>query len=320
MCDFRPCTLTGVLRGTSWGGFPFPGVYTRYVICDIGIRLTRLHLRRIYPSYDYGSSIRENRALTDKFDEVKRQGLFIRSSPQFLKTDWMGNSSVGIPGVALDGSAAFVTSLRNPDSGTWFHVARQGDSTSTCVSLPLPLPLPLPLLFFFLPLFELHKLGADGGPVDPRANISFSLTVPTSQGPLTLPQTTGSIALDGRQSKLVITDYAFGARGALLYTTASVFFAGTIGARDVLFLYGSPEQSHEFAFALEGTGTRSSSSRVRFVPPFSGSASGNYTTVAVLPQSSTESDSETDAGGLLTIWDSDAQLVLFADPATAATF
>ena len=112
--------------------------------------------------------------------------------------------------------------------------------------------------------------------------------------------------------------------GALLYTTASVFFAGTIGARDVLFLYGSPEQSHEFAFAQagEGTGTgiRSTSSRVRFVPPSSGSASGDYTTVAVLPQSSTESDSETDAGGLLTIWDSDAQLVLFADPATAATF
>ena len=275
----------------------------------------------MYTSYDYGSSIRENRALTDKFDEVKRQGLFIRSSPQFLKTDWMGNSSVGIPGVTLDGSAAFVTSLRNPDSGTWFHVARQGDSTSTCVSLPLPLPLPLPLLFFFLPLFELPTLGADGGPVDPRANISFSLTVPTSQGPLTLPQTTGSIALDGRQSKLVITDYAFGARGALLYTTASVFFAGTIGARDVLFLYGSPEQSHEFAFAQAGEGTgpgiRSTSSRVRFVPPSSGSASGDYTTVAVLPQSGSDADAEQ---GLLTIWDSDAQLVLFADPANAATF
>ena len=84
-------------------------------------------------SYDYGSSIRETRALTDKFDEVKRQGLFLRSSPQFLKTDWMGNSSVGIPGVTLNGSSAFVTSLMNPDSGTWFHVTRQSDSSSTSV-------------------------------------------------------------------------------------------------------------------------------------------------------------------------------------------
>lgn len=100
----------GIGSGTSWGGLPFPGVYT---------------------SYDYGSSIRETRALTDKFDEVKRQGIFIRSSPQFLKTDWMGNSSLGISGVTLNGSGAFVTSLRNPDSGTWFHVTRQADSTST---------------------------------------------------------------------------------------------------------------------------------------------------------------------------------------------
>ncbi|PIL34795.1 hypothetical protein GSI_02582 [Ganoderma sinense ZZ0214-1] len=252
--------------GTSWGGLPYPGVYT---------------------SYDYGSSIRENRALTAKFDEVKRQGIFIRSSPQFLKTDWMGNSSVGIPGVTLNGSAAFVTSLRNPDSGTWFHVTRQADSTSTALT-------------------------------------TFTLTVPTSQGPLTLPQTTGAIALAGRESKLVITDYTFGARGALLYTTASVFFAGTIGARDVLFLYGSPGQSHEFAFAPEGTGTRVASSRVTFSSP---SSSGEYTTVAVLPPSSSSSsssapnsESETAGVELLTIWDSDAQLVLFADPATTATF
>ncbi len=82
-------------------------------------------------SYDYGSSIRETRALTDKFDEVKRQGLFLRSSPQLLKTDWMGNSSLGIPGVTLNGSSAFVTSLKNPDSGTWFHITRQSDSSST---------------------------------------------------------------------------------------------------------------------------------------------------------------------------------------------
>ena len=62
--------------------------------------------------------------------------------------------------------------------------------------------------------------------------------MPSSQGTLTLPQTPGStIALTGRQSKLVITDYTFGASGVLLYTTASIFFAGTIGARDVLFLH-----------------------------------------------------------------------------------
>ena len=60
------------LSGTNWGGIAEPGVYT---------------------SYDYGASIRENRALSPKFDELKRQGLFLRSSPEFRKTDWIGNSS-----------------------------------------------------------------------------------------------------------------------------------------------------------------------------------------------------------------------------------
>ncbi|KAI0693625.1 glycoside hydrolase superfamily [Cerioporus squamosus] len=234
--------------GTSWGGFPFPGVYT---------------------SYDYGSSIRETRALTDKFDEVKRQGLFLRSSPQFLKTDWMGNSSLGIPGVTLNGSSAFVTSLKNPDSGTWFHVTRQSDSSST-------------------------------------ANITFTLTVPTSQGTITLPKTTESIAIHGRQSKLIITDYSFGAHGSVLYTTAAVFFAGTIGERDIIFLHGFADQSHEFALKLSGSGHQRSSSRVTF----DSTASPGFTTVAVHPGNA----------GLLTLWDSDEQLVLFADPVTAAAF
>ncbi|KAJ3010139.1 hypothetical protein NUW54_g2579 [Trametes sanguinea] len=164
--------------GTSWGGLPFPGVYT---------------------SYDYGSSIRETRALSPKFDEVKRQGIFLRSSPEFRKTDWIGDSSTGIPGVNVSNSAAFVTLLKNPDTDTGFFITRQTDSTST-------------------------------------ASILFNITVPTSHGTLTLPQTTNGIALDGRQSKVLVTDYSFGARGSVLYSTASVFFAGTIGSRDVLFL------------------------------------------------------------------------------------
>lgn len=82
-------------------------------------------------SYDYGSSIAETRALTPKFDELKRQGLFLRSSPSFRKTDWIGETSSGIPGVTLNGSAAFLTLLKNPDTATNFLIARQANSTST---------------------------------------------------------------------------------------------------------------------------------------------------------------------------------------------
>ena len=69
--------------------------------------------------------------LSEKYDELKRQGLFLRSSPEFRKTDWVGESSSGISGVTLSSEAAFVTYLRNPDSGTGFFITRQNDSTST---------------------------------------------------------------------------------------------------------------------------------------------------------------------------------------------
>lgn len=94
--------------GTSWGLLPYPGVYT---------------------SYDYGAAIRENRVLSPKYDELKCQGLFLRSSPEFRMTDWIGDTSTG--NVVINNPAAFVTLLQNPESGTRFYIARQNDSTST---------------------------------------------------------------------------------------------------------------------------------------------------------------------------------------------
>ncbi|KAI1781696.1 hypothetical protein LXA43DRAFT_1105493 [Ganoderma leucocontextum] len=74
---------------------------------------------------------------------------------------------------------------------------------------------------------------------------------------------------------------------SLLFTTASIFFAGTIGEHDVLFLFGDADQAHEFALTLTGAGTRSTSPRLQFT--------------------------NSSAAGITT-------LVHFADPASAATF
>ena len=106
--------------------FPTLG-YTQGQCGDLKVVLPIL----IVNSYDYGAAIREPRALSPKFDELKRQALFIRSSPAFKKTDWIGDSSTGIPGVTVNGSSAFVTLLKNPDTGTGFIIARQQNSTST---------------------------------------------------------------------------------------------------------------------------------------------------------------------------------------------
>jgi hypothetical protein len=89
----------------------------------------------VYTSYDYGASIRESRALSPKHTELKFQGLFLRSSPGFRKTDWLGDSATGLPaGVAvtgLSGAEAFATVLKNVGTGEGFVIVRQNDSTST---------------------------------------------------------------------------------------------------------------------------------------------------------------------------------------------
>lgn len=80
-------------------------------------------------SYDYGSAIAENRELTDKYPELKREGLFLRSSPEFYKTDYVGDSTSAA--VTVTNGSAFVTLLTNPDTSASFFIARQNDSTST---------------------------------------------------------------------------------------------------------------------------------------------------------------------------------------------
>ncbi|KZT69507.1 glycoside hydrolase family 35 protein [Daedalea quercina L-15889] len=239
-----------IYGGTSWGGLPYPGVYT---------------------SYDYGSPIRENRALSDKYDELKRQGLFLRSSPEFYKTDWVGDTNTTMPGVTVNGTGVYVTYLRNPDTGSGFFIARQTNASSL-------------------------------------ADVSFRISVPTSTGTLSIPQTISSIALNGRQSKILVTDYSYGANSSILYSTASILYAGAIGSRDVLLLYGDSDQAAEVSLTLSGTpDTRANSS----VASFSGNASATGLTTVTF-QAGIE--------GAVTIFESASQLVLYADSVTAATF
>ncbi|EPQ50957.1 glycoside hydrolase family 35 protein [Gloeophyllum trabeum ATCC 11539] len=234
-----------VYGGTSWGALPYHGVYT---------------------SYDYGSSIAENRTLTEKYAELKRQGLFLRSSSEFYKTDWIGNSSTGA--VVVSNPAAFAVYLRNPDSGAGFYIMRQTNSSST-------------------------------------ATTEFQLNVQTSAGVLTLPQAGSNITLSGRESKVVVTDYLFGS-SRMLYSTAQVLYAGVIGGRDVLFLYGDSSQEHEASIAFTGIPNMKASG-----PTISIQCDNRRdTTISFLPG----------LNGLVTVYDSSTQLVLFADTVTAGSF
>ena len=152
-----------------------------------------------------------------------------------------------------------------------------------------------------------------------RANTTFKMnvTLPTFGTTQMIPLVASSIALHGRQSKVIVTGYTFGRVSKVLYSTAQIFFAGTIDGRDVLFLYGDSTQEHEVAVFLTGTPNKSKDDVHASHPAITFSAGSSTaglaegaTIVSVLPG----------VNGLVTVWDSDTQLVLFADPATTATF
>ncbi|PYH99852.1 beta-galactosidase [Aspergillus ellipticus CBS 707.79] len=73
--------------------------------------------------------------------------------------------------------------------------------------------------------------------------ITFSLNVTTSLGAFTLP----NINLQGRQSKIITTDYSLG-HSTLLYASTDIGSYGTFGDTDVVVLYSKVGQSSTFAF------------------------------------------------------------------------
>jgi hypothetical protein len=105
----------------------------------------------------------------------------------------------------------------------------------------------------------------------------------------------------------VLTDYIFSSPSStssssinkLLYSTASVLFAGSIGGVDTVFLYGDADQGHEFGL-VSGNGN-----------------SGEVKTVAITPASFKGGLKVVDAP---TSGQKGGRLVLWADSVTAGTF
>ncbi|KAJ7120078.1 galactose-binding domain-like protein [Mycena epipterygia] len=198
--------------GTNWGFFAFPGVYT---------------------SYDYGAAIAEDRSLTPKWNELKNIGTFIRSVEHDLARNTIIGNSLILPSTSLvpthstaytDNPGVFVTELRNLEDSAeevtpGFYVVRQTKTSS-------------------------------------NATVGSKVRISTSAGNFTVPQTANiEIELEGRQSRTIISDHAFGnlhSGSNILYSTASLFYSGAIGSRDVLVLHGPAAQSFEVVLNLNG--------------------------------------------------------------------
>lgn len=84
------------------------------------------------------------------------------------------------------------------------------------------------------------------------ASTAFNLTVTTSAGTISIPQAVPNITLNGRQSKVIVTDYHYGSSGFILWSTAPIFFAGRIGTRDVLYVTADPGEPSELALSNSG--------------------------------------------------------------------
>ncbi|KAI4205769.1 MAG: hypothetical protein LQ350_000266 [Teloschistes chrysophthalmus] len=92
---------------------------------------------------------------------------------------------------------------------------------------------------------------------------TYTLSVPTSAGNVTIPQLGSVLTLNGRDSKIHVTDYNIGGF-SLLYCSAEIFTWKQYNDKTVLIIYGGADENHEFAFSghknftvLEGTGLRS---------------------------------------------------------------
>jgi Beta-galactosidase, domain 2 len=104
--------------------------------------------------------------------------------------------------------AIYTTELRNPDTNGAFYITIHTSSPSTDLT-------------------------------------PFKLYVSTSAGNLTIPQQASNLVLNGRESKIIITDFGLGSQ-KLIYSTAEVFTVSTQDNLPLVFLWLPAGESGEF--------------------------------------------------------------------------
>ncbi|KAI1333569.1 glycoside hydrolase family 35 protein [Xylariaceae sp. FL0016] len=160
-----------------------------------------------YTSYDYGSVLKEDRTITrEKYSELKLQATFLQSSPGYLTATPGTNSTT----LYSDSSDIIVLPLfaNETDFSSSFFIVRHTNYSSL-------------------------------------ASTQYRVTLPTSQGDVTVPQTNQSLTLFGRDSKMMVADYDV--QGTLLlYSTADIFTHQKSGNKTVLVLYANAGEYNEF--------------------------------------------------------------------------
>lgn len=161
-----------------------------------------------YTSYDYGSPISEDMTVgRKKYSELKLIAEWLKVSPGYLTAK---------PGAAevltyCSDPAMTVTRLKGDStagSGSFF-VVRHSDYTST-------------------------------------TSTTYKLELPTSKGKLTIPALYGSLTLNGRDSKITMTDYNIHGM-SLVYSTAEILTHQKYSDRVILVVYTGAGETNELA-------------------------------------------------------------------------
>ena len=96
------------------------------------------------------------------------------------------------------------------------------------------------------------------------ASSAYSLMLTTSAGTVRVPQLGGSLTLNGRDSKIHVTDYPIGSNFTLLYSTAEVFTWVKSQGKTTLLVYGGVGELHELAVEGMAPGSVLTGSGVTF--------------------------------------------------------
>ena len=161
-----------------------------------------------YTSYDYGSPIKEDRTITRE-----------KYSEAKLQAQFMAVSPEYLtarPGKLTNGT--YVSSEQVAVTPLW------GNKTNFYVVRPA------------------DYVNAISG------SIAYKLTVGTSAGNFSIPRLGGALTLNGRDSKIHVTDYDLGGIN-LIYSSAEIFTWTRANNKTTLILYAGADETHEFALS-----------------------------------------------------------------------
>ena len=96
------------------------------------------------------------------------------------------------------------------------------------------------------------------------ASTKYRIRLRTIQGSVSVPQLSSDLTLNGRDSKIHVTDYNLGGSINILYSTADIFTWKTYVSSTILILYSGLDEMNEIAFTgapdyviLHGSGIQS---------------------------------------------------------------